>query len=163
MNLFSFKKKKPIIGLTLSGGGMRGIAHIAVLKALDVDELKKDWAQNSGLTTRSTKALQSVGVLRTWTDGQVLLSRGQPTSAAWLVVSGRVRISVINSEGEEQLLRWMLPGEISGLSSVFAETTYPADLVTVGTTQVLHIERTRLIDLITREPVVAVDLLRILG
>lgn len=40
MNLFSFKKKKPIIGLTLSGGGMRGIAHIAVLKALEEYDLK---------------------------------------------------------------------------------------------------------------------------
>jgi YD repeat-containing protein len=76
--------------------------------------------------------------------------------------SGR-SVSVTTPEGEEQLLRWMLPGEISGLSSVFAETTYPADLVTVGTTQVLHIERTRLIDLINRDPAVAVDLLRIVG
>jgi CRP-like cAMP-binding protein len=135
----------------------------AVLKAMDADELKKDWAQNSGLTTRSTQALQSVGVLRTWTDGQVLLSRGQPTSAAWLVVSGRVRISVITSEGEEQLLRWMLPGEIAGLSSVFAQATNPADMVSHGLTQVLHIERARLMDLIGRDPVVALDLLRILG
>ena len=135
----------------------------AVFKALDVDELKKDWAQNSGLTPRSTQALQSVGVLRTWTDGQVLLSRGQPTSAAWLVVSGRVRISVITPEGEEQLLRWMLPGEIAGLSSVFAQATNPADMVSHGVTQVLHIERVRLIELIGRDPVVALDLLRILG
>lgn len=42
MGLFSFKKKKPIIGLTLSGGGMRGIAHIAVLKALEEYDLKPD-------------------------------------------------------------------------------------------------------------------------
>ena len=134
-----------------------------VFKDLDADELKKDWAQNSGLTTRSTQALQSVGVLRTWNDGQVLLSRGQPTSAAWLVVSGRVRISVITSDGEEQLLRWMLPGEIAGLSSVFAQATNPADMVSHGLTQVLHIERARLIELIGRDPVVALDLLRILG
>lgn len=40
MGLFSFKKKKPVIGLTLSGGGMRGIAHIAVLKALEEYDLK---------------------------------------------------------------------------------------------------------------------------
>src|SRR5690606_25151758 len=44
MALFSFKKKKPqatpVIGLTLSGGGMRGIAHIAVLKALEEYNLK---------------------------------------------------------------------------------------------------------------------------
>lgn len=42
MGLFSFSKRKPVIGLTLSGGGMRGIAHIAVLKALEEFNLKPD-------------------------------------------------------------------------------------------------------------------------
>ncbi|KQR93843.1 patatin [Chryseobacterium sp. Leaf180] len=42
MGFFSTKKKKPIIGLTLSGGGMRGVAHIAVLKALEEYGLKPD-------------------------------------------------------------------------------------------------------------------------
>lgn len=132
-------------------------------KSLDADVFTKVWAENSALTARSAKALHSVGVLRHWTEGQVVLSRGQPTSTALLLVKGRLRVSVTTPEGEEQLLRWMLPGEISGLSSVFAETTYPADLVAVGPTQVLHIERIRLIDLISRDPAVAVDLLRILG
>jgi CRP-like cAMP-binding protein len=132
-------------------------------KALDADVFTKVWAENSALTARSAKALHSVGVLREWTEGQVVLSRGQATSTALLLVKGRLRVSVTTQEGEEHLLRWMLPGEISGLSSVFAETTYPADLVAVGTTQVLHIERLRLIDLINRDPAVAVDLLRILG
>ena len=131
--------------------------------ALDADVFTKVWAENSALTARSAKSLHSVGVLRHWTEGQVVLSRGQSTSTALLLVKGRLRVSVTSPEGEEQLLRWMLPGEISGLSSVFAETTYPADLVAVGPTQVLHIERNRLVDLITRDPAVAVDLLRILG
>jgi CRP-like cAMP-binding protein len=132
-------------------------------KALDADVFTKVWAENAALTARSAKALHSVGVLRQWVEGQVVLSRGQATSTALLLVKGRLRVSVTTPEGEEYLLRWMLPGEISGLSSVFAETTYPADLVAVGTTQVLHIERVRLIDLINRDPAVAVDLLRILG
>ena len=134
-----------------------------VLKALDAPEFNQTWSVNSALTPRTTQALHSVGVLRTWTDGQVLLSRGQPTSAAMLLVKGRLRVSVITPEGEEQLLRWMLPGEIAGLSSVFAEAMNPADMVSVGLTEVLHVERSRLIDLIGRDSVVAVDLLRILG
>eukprot|EP01041_Mallomonas_annulata_P020852 gene20852-40763_t len=141
----------------------RGTALEPVFKSLDADVFTKVWAENSALTARSAKALHSVGVLRHWTEGQVVLSRGQSTSTALLLVKGRLRVSVTTPEGEEQLLRWMLPGEISGLSSVFAETTYPADLVAVGATQVLHIERARLIDLISHDPAVAVDLLRILG
>ncbi|MEG2333070.1 MAG: patatin-like phospholipase family protein [Chryseobacterium sp.] len=42
MGVMSSNHKKPIIGLTLSGGGMRGIAHIAVLKALEEYNLKPD-------------------------------------------------------------------------------------------------------------------------
>ena len=132
-------------------------------KALDADVFTKVWAENSALTERSAKALHSVGVLRHWTEGQVVLSRGQSTSTALLLVKGRLRVSVTTPEGEEQLLRWMLPGEIAGLSSVFAQATNPADMVSHGLTQVLHIERARLMDLIGRDPVVALDLLRILG
>ena len=141
----------------------RGTGRELTGESVDSDVFTKAWAENSALTARSAKALHSVGVVRHWTEGQVVLSRGQSTSTALLLVKGRLRVSVTTPEGEEQLLRWMLPGEISGLSSVFAETTYPADLVAVGPTQVLHIERARLIDLIGRDPIVAVDLLRILG
>jgi CRP-like cAMP-binding protein len=135
----------PTRGSTSKPGTVRQPAH----KALDAEVFSKFWAENSALTERSAKALHSVGVLRPWTEGQVVLSRGQATSTALLLVKGRLRVSVTTPEGEEQLLRWMLPGEISGLSSVFAETTY--------------IERSRLVNLITRDPAVAVDLLRILG
>jgi CRP-like cAMP-binding protein len=132
-------------------------------KNMDVEALSQTWAVNSALTQRSAHALQRIGVLRHWQEGQVVLSRGQSISTALLLMKGRLRVSVTTSEGEEQLLRWMLPGEISGLSSVFAETTYPADLVSATPSQVLHIERANLLDLISQDALVAVDLLRILG
>ncbi|MBP8149908.1 MAG: Crp/Fnr family transcriptional regulator [Limnohabitans sp.] len=132
-------------------------------KNMDVETLSQTWSVNSALTSRSAQALLGIGVLRHWQEGQVVLSRGQAISSALLLMKGRLRVSVTTPEGEEQLLRWMLPGEISGLSSVFAETTYPADLVSAGTSQVLHIERARLLELISQDATVAVDLLRILG
>jgi CRP-like cAMP-binding protein len=137
----------------------RGLAF----KNMDVDTLSHTRAGKSALTQRSTAALQGIGVLRRWQEGQMLVSRGQTNSTALLLIKGRLRVSVITPEGEEQLLRWMLPGEISGLSSVFAETTAPADLVSAGPSQVLHIERAKLLDLISHDTTVAIDLLRILG
>nr|WP_158270518.1 Crp/Fnr family transcriptional regulator [Limnohabitans sp. Jir72] len=101
--------------------------------------------------------------MRQWQTGQVVLSRGQSISVALLLVKGRMRVSVTTLDGEEQLLRWMLPGEISGLSSVFADTTYPADLVAAVPSEVLQIERVKLLELIGQDASVAVDLLRILG
>jgi CRP-like cAMP-binding protein len=129
----------------------------------DVAALSPTWAENSALTYRSKEALLRIGVIRHWQSGQVVLSRGQSLSVALLLIEGRLRVSLTTAEGEEQLLRWMLPGEISGLSSVFAETTYPADLVAAVPSQVLQIERAKLMDLIGQDGTVAVDLLRILG
>ena len=42
MKFLSFLRKKKKTGLTLSGGGMRGVAHIAVLRALEEYGLKPD-------------------------------------------------------------------------------------------------------------------------
>lgn len=135
----------------------------AHLQAIDLSAVSQTASENSALTQRSTEALLKIGVIRHWQTGQVVLSRGQSISVALLLVKGRLRVSVTTLEGEEQLLRWMLPGEISGLSSVFAETTYPADLVAAVPSQVLQIERAKLMKLISQDPTVAVDLLRILG
>ncbi len=40
--LWTFAQKKPVIGLTLSGGGAKGLAHIGILKAIDSAGLKVD-------------------------------------------------------------------------------------------------------------------------
>jgi CRP-like cAMP-binding protein len=118
---------------------------------------------DSALSQRSVAALLKIGVIRHWQKGQVVLSRGQSISVALLLLKGRLRVSVTTLEGEEQLLRWMLPGEISGLSSVFAQSTYPVDVVAAVPCQVLQIERDMLLELIHRDAHVAVDLIRILG
>lgn len=135
----------------------RAIKH----SASDTVSLGED--KRSALTQRSVDALKRIGRLRLWHAGQVVLSRGQSISTALLLVHGRLRVSVTTVDGEEQLLRWILPGEISGLSSVFAETTYPADLVASVPSQILQVERAELISLISQDATVAVDLLRILG
>lgn len=127
------------------------------------DTVSPQQENRSALTQHSVDALKRIGRLRLWQAGQVVLSRGQSISMALLLVHGRLRVSVATVEGEEQLLRWILPGEISGLSSVFAETTYPADLVAAVPSQILQVERAELISLISQDATVAVDLLRILG
>ena len=133
------------------------------LHPIDVSALSHNWAENTALTPRTPEALMKIGVIRHWQTGQVVLSRGQSISVALLLVKGRLRVSVTTLEGEGQLLRWMLPGGISGLGSVFADTTYPADLVAAMPSQVLQIERAKLMKLISQDATVAVDLLRILG
>lgn len=120
-------------------------------------------AAASALQSGTVQSLRRAGTVRRWQSGQVVMSRGEPTSTAQLLLSGRLRISVTTPEGDEQLLRWLIPGEITGLSSVLAHSAYPTDLVASESSEVVHIERQALLGLIEREPAVALDLLRVLG
>lgn len=43
------KNKRPKIGLTLSGGGAKGLAHIGILKALDSAGLKVDYITGTSM------------------------------------------------------------------------------------------------------------------
>jgi CRP/FNR family cyclic AMP-dependent transcriptional regulator len=108
-------------------------------------------------------ALRGVGRARRWAAQQVIISRGRPTTAAFLLLRGKLRVSVATGEGEEQLLRWLVPGEITGLSSVLAGSPYPAELSAAEASEVLHIERQHVIELILQQPAVGLDLLRMLG
>lgn len=120
-------------------------------------------ATETVLEPHTQMALREVGASRWWSPGQVIVARGQQTTAAFLLLRGKLRVSVTTRDGEEQLLRWLIPGEISGLSSVLAGSPYPAELIATDESEVLHIERQRVVDLVQREPAIALDLLKVLG
>lgn len=54
------KNKRPKIGLTLSGGGAKGLAHIGILKAIDSAGLKVDYISGTSMGA-SIGALYAVG------------------------------------------------------------------------------------------------------
>jgi CRP-like cAMP-binding protein len=132
------------------------------MKSSALDQLKVT-AESCGVTDHTTQALKSIGILRKWTDGAVIISRGQVNTTAFLLVSGKLRVSISTLDGDEKLLRWLVPGEITGLSSAISDCPYPGELISKGECQVLHLERESLIRLIRQDADVALDLLKVLG
>lgn len=115
------------------------------------------------VSAETAQALRGIGVARRWRAGEVIINRGQSSTAAFLLLHGRLRVSVASLDGQEQLLRWLVPGEISGLSSAIAGLPYPADIVAASDSEVLLIGRPRLLALLQTHPAVALELLRVLG
>ena len=120
-------------------------------------------ADNVVVSAHTAQALRAIGVTRRWRAGAVVINRGQSSTAAFLLLQGRLRVSVPTLDGQEQLLRWLVPGEISGLSSVIAGLPYPADILAATDSEVLLIGRPRLVALLQAQPTVAFELLRVLG
>jgi CRP-like cAMP-binding protein len=115
------------------------------------------------ISPHAAKAIKEIGSVRKLPDGKILLLRGQLTHAAYVVLSGRLRATVSSIQGEEQLLRWLEPGEVIGLSCVIANSPYPNDMTSSGATEVLIVERERLISLIRSDAEVGLALIAVLS
>lgn len=108
-------------------------------------------------------ALNQIGYKKTWPNNSVLLSRGSPTNYAFVLLSGKLRGVITSPNGEEQFLGWLLPGEITGLSSVVGNAPYPVEVICCEKSEVLHLEQQSLIHLIQTNSEVAIDFIRFLG
>ncbi len=89
------------------------------------------------LSEASVTALRQIGNVRRYQDGQFVQRRGDPADHALIVLGGQLRSSAHLPDGSEQFIRWIEPGEITGLSSVLAGVAVPVDLVARGATELL--------------------------
>ena len=115
------------------------------------------------LSESSVQALRRIGVQRRYRDRQIVQQRGDSAIHALIVLCGRLRSTAYSIEGTEQLMRWMEPGEISGLSSVLADAPVPVDLVAEGATELLLLPREPLLDLLVHDARTCLLMTRVLS
>jgi CRP/FNR family transcriptional regulator, cyclic AMP receptor protein len=119
--------------------------------------------QLESLSPHAQRVFLKSGYKKKYRNGQVVLSRGQSAPSALLLLSGRLRIVTTTSDGEEHLLRWLEPGEITGLSSVISDSPFPADLIATGATELLQVDRQTMINLIQTDGTTALAIVQVLS
>jgi CRP-like cAMP-binding protein len=78
----------------------------------------------------------------------VILRRGEPSSGANIVVSGRVRIGTVSEDGREVTLGVLGPGDVIGEMSVLDGEDISADATALEDCVLLFIERARFLRLL---------------
>lgn len=111
----------------------------------------------------SLQALRRIGVQRRYRDNQLVQQRGDSAKHALVLLSGRLRSTAYSIEGTEQLVGWMEPGQISGLSSVLADAPVPVDLIAEGSTELLLLPCDPLLELLKRDAPVCLLMARMLS
>lgn len=79
---------------------------------------------------------------------ELILRRGDPSSGANIVVSGRVRIGTISEDGREVALGVLGPGDVLGEMSVLDGEEVSADVTALEDCVLLFIERARFLRLL---------------
>jgi CRP/FNR family transcriptional regulator len=94
---------------------------------------------------------------------QLIFSEGDEGAGFYVVLSGRVKIFKLSSEGKEQILHILGPGEPFGEVPVFAGEHFPANAQAIGESRVFFFPRPAFIELIEKNPSVALNMLAVLS
>lgn len=117
----------------------------------------------SGLPEDQLEKLGDIAVSRHYNKGEIIFSDGEEGHGFFVVVEGLVKIFKVSSEGKEQILHIFGPGESFGQVAVYAGLRYPASAQAILKSQVLFFPREAFVDLITRTPSLAMNMLAVLS
>jgi CRP-like cAMP-binding protein len=76
--------------------------------------------------------LSGLALCHDYPKNNILFYQGDPVGAVFLVLSGRVKITLNNQEGREVIVAMARPGDLFGLVAALDEGSQPANAVTVA-------------------------------
>jgi CRP/FNR family transcriptional regulator len=112
-----------------------------------------------GLARKQHEDLTMILVDQVFKRGESIFLEGDEGTGFYVVISGRVKISKISTEGKEQILHIFGPGEPFGEVAVFAGKRFPAHAEALEETRAFFFPRTAFIDLIRKDPSMALNML----
>lgn len=117
----------------------------------------------AGLDEAHLRQLVAKGVRRRYAAEEAVFWEGDPADGLHVVLAGRVKVFKLSSKGREQTLMIMGEGEPVGEVAVLSGEAYPASAETLEPVETLYIPRRAFLDLVTREPEIALRLLSTLS
>lgn len=116
-----------------------------------------------GLDRQYLGELVSRARRRRYEADQTVFLQGDRADGLHVVLRGRVKVFKLSPKGREQILMIMSPGEPVGEVAVLSGEAYPASAETLEPSETLYIPRQAFLDLVGREPEVAMRLLSALS
>jgi CRP/FNR family transcriptional regulator len=116
-----------------------------------------------GLPRSQYEGLAKIVVDQMFKRGDNIFFEGDEAIGFYIVLSGRAKVFKLSAEGKEQILHIFGPGEPIGEVAVFAGKRFPAHAAALEETRVLFFPRGAFIDLIRKDPSLALNMLAVLS
>ncbi len=100
---------------------------------------------------------------RTYKKGQLIFYQGDPAEALFVVIDGRVKVVVVNEDGDEMLLVTLQPLDVFGEVALIDGEPRSASAETLEQTRVLVLTRATFLEALKESPAMTESLLRSLG
>lgn len=114
----------------------------------------------TGLPLEDLERVASVAVVKNLERNEYVFREGDPALGFYVVQRGAVNVHRVTAAGKEQVIHVFRTGDSFAEVAVASPTGYPADARAQETTQVLLIQKAGILELLKRQPELA---LRMLG
>src|SRR5215471_13396454 len=115
------------------------------------------------LDEEETAVLASQVRLKTFSPRQRIYKMGDSSGQAYVVVSGRVRVSTVDQDQQEVVIDEPSHGEFFGFASMLEQTPHQTSAVAVEDTLCLEVDRHDIVVLLQKKPHAGMDMLTVLG
>jgi len=115
------------------------------------------------LDEEETAVLASQVEMKRFAPRQRIYKAGDPGGRAYVMVSGRVRVSTIDEDNQEVVVNEPAHGEFFGFASMLEDTPHQTDAVAVEETTCLEVDRNDISTLLVRKPLAGMDMLAVMG
>jgi len=115
------------------------------------------------LDEEETAVLAGQVRLKTFALRQRIYKIGDSNGQAYVVVSGRVRVSTVDQEQQEVVVDEPSHGEFFGFASMLEQTPHQTEAVAIDEAVCLEVDQKDIAVLLQRKPLAGMDMLRVLG
>ncbi len=128
-----------------------------------ITEILKKIPSFSGLNESGLRDIQQIAVEKKYGKGGIVFIEGDEGKGFFVVVEGLIKVFKTSPDGKEQVLHFLGPGEPLGEVAVFAGKSFPANAMALSTSVLLFFPRQAFVDLIGRNPSLAMNMLAVLS
>ena len=115
------------------------------------------------LDDEETAVLANQVELKTFAPRQRIYKMGDTSGRAYVVVSGRVRVSTVDQEHQEIVIDEPSHGEFFGFASMLEQTPHQTEAAAIDEAVCIEVDREDISILLQRKPLAGMDMLQILG
>ena len=117
----------------------------------------------NGLSQEQLSQIREIAIDKFYDKGKTVFLESDDCNGFYIVVAGKVKIYKLSFEGKEHILHIYGPGNPFGEVPVFSEKKFPANAQTLLKSHLLFFPRTAFVDLISKNPSLALNMLGVLS
>lgn len=115
------------------------------------------------LDEEETAVLAGQVELKRFASRQRIYKTGDGSGQAYVMVSGRVRVTTVDQDDQEVVVDEPGHGEFFGFASMLEQTPHQTDAVALEDTTCIEVDRKDIAILLERKPMAGMDMLTVLG